>query len=80
MARPQGDPLEFSVDEVVRYKPGVGTYGYDDAIEADGRIPARVIGHSRSRVKITFAVTEYGITRSISRGVDAASLQRSQPA
>lgn len=70
--RPKGDPLAFQYGQQVRYKPGYGTYGYEEVIEADGRIPAEVIGRTKTRVRIKFKLTEFGTT---SRAVDAASLQ-----
>jgi hypothetical protein len=69
--RPQGNPTTFDVGQAVRYRPGIGTYGYEQVIESDGRIPATVIGHSRTRVRIQFKLTEFG---SVKRAVDAASL------
>jgi hypothetical protein len=69
--RPQGSPSSFTVGQPVRYRPGYGTYGYEQVIEADGRIPAKVIGLTPSRVRIQFKLTEFG---SVKRAVDAASL------
>lgn len=75
MGRPQGNPQAFQVLQSVRYKPGGGTYGYEDGVEQDGRIPAVVIGHSPTRVRIKFACGG----RVIVRCVDAASLRRVMP-
>lgn len=74
--KPQGNPLAFVVGQTVRYKPGIGTYGYEAAVEADGRIPAVVVGHSPSKVRIRFAMSLAGWKpKTIERGVAAASLQ-----
>lgn len=71
---------KFAVGEQVRYKPGNGTYGYEDLVEADGRIPASVRGFGPPRkgaradrgplVKIEFVRGRMPIRRA----VDAASL------
>ena len=71
MTRPRGQPSAFMVGQAVRYRPGVGTYGYEPVIETDGRIPAKVVGLTRHRVRIEFKLTEFG---TIKRSVDAASL------
>lgn len=63
----------IGVGVAVRWKPGTGVYGYEDVIEADGRIPAIVTGHTKTRVRIEFVPTKIART-AISRAVDAASL------
>ena len=70
---PQGRPQDFAVHQLVRYLPGTGTYGYEDAREhdGDGRIPALVVGHSPKRVRIRFSCDG----RIVTRAVDAASLR-----
>jgi hypothetical protein len=78
--RPQGRPEAFAVDDSVRYRPGHGTYGYEPAVEADGRIPATVIGHTAQRVRIRFVVPIAGAPpRPVTRAVDAASLRKVGP-
>lgn len=72
--RPKGDPLVFAPQQRVRYRPGNGTYGYESAIEDDGRIPAMVVGVTPTRVRVEFTLNEYGVRRRITRAVDAASL------
>lgn len=62
----------FKVGDRVRYKPGTGTYGYEDVLEADGRLTAEVIGFSRTRVRVVLTLGNRGKT---TRCVDAASLQ-----
>lgn len=42
----------FAVGDDVRYRPGFGTYGYEDMIEEDGRIPGRVVGFGTARVRV----------------------------
>lgn len=71
----------LAVGRAVRYKPGSGTYGYEDLVEADGRIPATVTGFGKPRtgnraargpmVKIEF----FRGGTPLRRGVDAASLE-----
>lgn len=70
----------FTIGDHVRYKPGSGTYGYEDLLQADGRIPATVRGLGPPRtgnradrgplVKIDFVRGHTALHRS----VDAASL------
>lgn len=68
----QGRPQDFERHQRVRYRPGKGTYGYEDVIEADGRIAAIVMGHSPTRVRIE--LQRKPIARSQIVCVDAASL------
>jgi len=77
MARPQGDPSAFVVGQRVRYRPGKGTYGYEPAVEPDGRVSAAVIGMTPTRVRIRFncPVAPGLPPRWIERAVDAASLE-----
>lgn len=70
----------FAVGQAVRYKPGSGTYGYEDLVQGDGRIPATVRGFGPPRrgnraargplVKIEFLRGRLPLRRA----VDAASL------
>lgn len=63
-----------AIGQPVRYRPGAGTYGYEDALEEDGRVPAVVIGYSKTRIRIEITlVKRYGAK--VRRSVDAASLQ-----
>lgn len=64
----------FSAGQAVRYKPGYGTYGYEHLIEADGRIPAVVIGLTPTRVRIEIGKTVGTRKNGNVRTVDAASL------
>lgn len=63
----------FTIGQAVRYKPGFGTYGYEDAIRQspDGRLSAVVIGFSKTRVRVRI-VADLG--RIVTRCVDAQSL------
>ncbi len=64
----------FTIGQAVRYKPGYGTYGYEDALEADGRVPGVVLGYSKAgRVRVELTLRKRGGC-TIQRGVDAASL------
>lgn len=67
-------PAAFTRGDRVRYRPGTGTYGYEQALEADGRVPGVVLGFSRTRIRVQLFLTEFGRTRSLSRCVDAVSL------
>jgi hypothetical protein len=64
----------FKVGDAVRYKPGFGTYGYEDVLQVDGRIAAVVIGFSPTRVQIKF--TQSGRLKDRTRAVDVKSLVR----
>lgn len=63
---------QFPIGARVRYRPGNGTYGYEDCLEADGRLAAVVAGYSPTRIRLTFLV---GRVRNTERAVDAASLR-----
>jgi hypothetical protein len=67
------DRFAFAVGDKVRYKPGIGTYGYEDALEADGRVPGVVIGHSTTRVRVRLTLDK---GRAWNRAVDTASLEK----
>ena len=72
----QGNPQAFKLNDCVRYRPGTGTYGYEDARESDGRIPALVIGHTPKRVRIRFRCRGGQLVRV---AVDAANLVHDRP-
>lgn len=63
--------MKFTKGQRVRYKPGVGTYGYEDTVEADGRVPGIVVGFTRTRVRVQMRCDR----GPIARAVDAASLE-----
>lgn len=75
---------KFAIGDAVRYKPGSGTYGYEDLIQEDGRIPATVIGFGSpqtgrradrgARVRIEF----FRGRTAIQRSVDAQGLSRAR--
>jgi hypothetical protein len=67
--------VTFTIGEAVRYRPGDGTYGYEDALEADGRVPGVVVGFTPRRVRVQLTL-ERGRTRQAS--VDAANLERAR--
>ena len=71
--------MSFTIGQAVRYKPGSGTYGYEDLLEQDGRVPAVVVGLTpirrdtgSSRVRIKFTT---GRIAGKTRAVDATSLK-----
>lgn len=66
---------KFEIGESIRYKPGQGTYGYEDALEDDGRLPGVVVGITRTRVRVELTLLKRGRAK-ITRAVDAASLIR----
>jgi hypothetical protein len=63
----------FPVGAAVRYKPGVGVYGFEDLVEADGRLPAVVLGYTDTRVRLEVTVPLLR-GRTLRRSVNAASL------
>jgi len=66
---------EFPIGAVVRYRPGPGVYGFEDCLEADGRLPGVVRGHTETRVKVTLTLTKRrGAT--VRRAVNAVQLIR----
>lgn len=74
--RPKLTPAErqrFPVGAAVRYKPGYGVYGYEDAIEADGRLPGVVLGYTETRVRVALTLTNRG-GGTIRRGVHTENL------
>lgn len=71
---------EFDIGDEVRYKPGKGTYGYEHLLEADGRVSAKVVGHTNTRVVIEIHKAIGGGNRINSRRVvDASSLEPLYP-
>lgn len=84
--------MKFTIGQHVRYKPGSGTYGYEDAIEADGRIGGIVMGFTPrrkdtgvARVRVQLCLFHCvdgrrGAGHFVMRAVDAASLTPENPA
>jgi hypothetical protein len=63
------DRVHFAPGSRVRYKPGIGTYGYEDLVEEpDGRIPAHVLGFTVSRIRIEFYRGRSPIRRAVEKG------------
>lgn len=71
-------PRTFTIGQAIRYKPGFGTYGYEDVLEADGRIAGVVLGFSRTRIRVELQLTKRRAGSTVIRCVDAASLQAAQ--
>ncbi len=69
------DRSTFPIGQAVRYKPGFGTYGYEDCLEADGRVPAVVVGYTNTRVRLELTLALRGGSR-VRTSVNAASLIR----
>jgi hypothetical protein len=65
----------FAIGQAVRYQPGSGTYGYEDALEVDGRLPGIVVGFSPTRVRVTLTLHKRGRGVTVTRCVDATSLE-----
>lgn len=63
---------EIEKGQQLRYRPGYGTYGYEDMVEKDGRLPAEVIGFSPTRIRVV--LTSARTMRTVTRCVDAESL------
>lgn len=59
------DLAALPVGARIRYKPGFGTYGMEDCLEDDGRIPGTVVGHTptRVRVELTLAASTVASSR-----------------
>lgn len=64
---------QFPVGQRIRYKPGFGVYGFEDLVEADGRLPGIVRGHTHTRIQVELTL---GLLRGrvVKRAVNAASL------
>jgi ribosomal protein L25 (general stress protein Ctc) len=67
---------DFAVGEAVRYRPGAGTNGYKTVRGADGRVPAVVVGHGKTRVRVRVTM-DSGHTRT--RAVWVTSLEKVVP-
>lgn len=67
----------FPIGQAIRYKPGYGTYGYEDALEADGRLPGVVVGYSETRVRVELTLKNR-YNAKILRCVNVESLSRSE--
>ena len=67
------DRKRFPIGAKVRWKPGFGVYGYEDCLEADGRLSGVVRGHSNARISCAFVLTRRG-GQTINRGVNVESL------
>lgn len=67
------DRALFPIGQKVRYKPGYGTYGYEDAIEEDGRVPGVVRGQTATRIQVELTLAKRGGSR-VKCAVNPASL------
>jgi hypothetical protein len=79
MSEPRRRLVSFKVGDPIRYTPGSGTYGYEESIEADGRVPGVVIGFTRTRVRLRLTLTIAGRKSQLDRAVDYASVRRVDP-
>ena len=68
----------FPVGTPIRYRPGSGTYGFEDVTGADGRIGGVVEGYSATRVRIRLTFEGNGLRkgRTLMRCVDVDSCKR----
>jgi hypothetical protein len=48
----------FPIGAAVRYKPGFGVYGFEDCLEADGRLPGVVLGYTHTRIRLELTLTQ----------------------
>lgn len=69
------DREAFPEGQPVRYLPGQGTYGFEDCLEADGRLPGVVRGLTDTRVRVELTLTKRGGAKLI-RTVNADQLMR----
>ena len=67
------DRQTFPIGQRVRYKPGFGVYGFEDCVDADGRLPGVVLGYTDTRVRLELTLTKRGGS-TVRRSVNAASL------
>lgn len=70
------DRAAFPEGAHVRYLPGFGTYGFEDCLEDDGRVPGVVLGHTPTRIRVELTLTKRGGAK-VRRAVNADSLVRS---
>lgn len=70
------DRATFPEGARVRYLPGFGTYGFEDALEDDGRLPGVVLGHTPTRVRVELTLKRRG-GKLVRRAVNADQLIRS---
>jgi len=70
--------MTFKVGDKVRYKPGIGTYGYEVELgqSPDGRLAAVVVGFSKTRVRVKI---QADLGRIVTRSVDPKSLTLASP-
>lgn len=67
--------MTFTIGQAIRYTPGYGTYGYEDALEPDGRLPGVVEALTPSgRVRVALTLTKRG-GLTVRRTVAAFSLR-----
>jgi hypothetical protein len=64
----------FPVGAAVRYKPGYGVYGFEDCVEADGRLPGKVLGYTDTRVQLELSLAKRAPGLTVRRSVNAAQL------
>jgi hypothetical protein len=64
----------FKVGDAARYKPGSGTYSYEESVEADGRVPGVVIGFTKTRIRLRLTMTMGGQKSQRDRAVDVESV------
>lgn len=73
----RGDSV--NVGDRVRYKPGTGTYGYEESVQADGRVPGYVLeilkpGGNGLRARVRLTLKMAGRTQQRDRVVAVTSL------
>jgi len=69
------DRKTLPVDQPIRYLPGSGTYGFEDCVEHDGRLPGVVLGHTDTRIRVELTLAKRGGMK-VRRAVNAAQLIR----
>lgn len=69
------DREKFPIGQAIRYRPGQGTYGYEDCVEADGMLPGIVRGHSMTRIRVELRLVKRWNTTATAT-VNADQLER----
>lgn len=72
------DRAAFPLGCAIRYLPGFGVYGFEDALEDDGRLPGVVLAHTQTRISVELTLTKRG-RATVRRAVNAEQLIRSGP-
>lgn len=64
----------FPIGAAVLYRPGFGVYGYEDCVDANGRLSGVVLGYTDTRIRLELSLAKRGPGLTVRRSVNAASL------